>query len=284
MRRFTSLLVAVVVALLGTVGCGDDEDTAGYAGQTSSTVVETTTSAEPTTTTTSAATPVLAVEGPWDLVFFSGPEGLGIADLWAERITEEYGVEIRVRDEATSTLPATAILSRLDSNNPELRNLVAEAEIVFVNGNPRGSDATDDLEHCVSVTGPAPVSYTSEDLAPYRAVLAQVYDRVAELRSGAPTAVRAMDFYNPVVSSWQLHGIESDCALGWSAFTEAIHQAAADHDVLVARVAEAFNGPGFDEDPATKDLLGPDGVVTNETGKAIIVDLLHELGYAPLVE
>ena len=274
-------MCVVVIAILLGAGCGSGPDEGATEAVPTSSSTEAVTTTAPSTTTSGA--PTLAVEGPWDLVFFSDSSGWGIAELWANRISEELGVDVRVHDQATGSLAATALLSRLDSNDSTLRDLVAEAEIVVINGNPRGSGATDDVEACVSVTGPAPTAYSAADFAPYREVLGQLYDRVAELRAGAPTAIRAMDLYNPMVPSWELHGIENECAQAWAAFIAAVHEAAAANGVPVAAVAEAFNGPGFDQNPSASGLLGPDEVHTNDAGKAVIVDLLDELGYAPLV-
>mgnify|MGYP001815397245 CR=1 FL=1 len=37
---------------------------------------------------------------PWDLVWFSDSVGFDVADLWAAKIEEELGVEVRVHDHA----------------------------------------------------------------------------------------------------------------------------------------------------------------------------------------
>ena len=103
------------------------------------------------------------------------------------------------------------------------------------------------------------------------------------LRSGEPMMVRSLDLYNPLVSDWERAGISAECSEGWRALTGAAHRAAAAFDVPTASVAEAFMGPELDQDPRSTGWLDVDDVNTNDAGKAVIVELLHDLGYEPLV-
>ena len=71
------VLAAIMLALLVATGCGGSDVTSSESGSTpASSVAATTTTAPPVST---IDTPTLAVEGPWDLVFFSDSSGFGVA-------------------------------------------------------------------------------------------------------------------------------------------------------------------------------------------------------------
>lgn len=224
---------------------------------------------------------------PWDLVWYSDSTGFGLAELWAERIEKELGVEVRVNDFSSGGLPAATVLGWIGEGIglPVHRELLAGAEIVVVFGNPRNSGATDDLETCVSTsTAPrdGPSDTSIESWEPYRDVLTSIWEIIFDLRDGEPTILRAMDMYNPVIADWREAGIEEECAAGWEAFAQTIKDAAADYDVPTASMFDAFNGTSHDEDPREKGFIGSDKMHTTDEGKAAMVEVLHALGYEPV--
>ncbi|NNF68189.1 MAG: hypothetical protein HKN01_00325, partial [Acidimicrobiia bacterium] len=117
-------VLAIVVVL---VGCSSG------AGSGTTEVVTSTTDAVTTTTsavTTTTETDPSDISEPWDLVWFSDSTGWGVADLWGERIGEEFGVEVRVHDYATGNLSAVRVLQWIadeDATRPELRELLGDA-------------------------------------------------------------------------------------------------------------------------------------------------------------
>jgi hypothetical protein len=82
-----------------------------------------------------------------------------------------------MHDFAEGSLRAVEILESLEPPTEgykrlgDTRDTVAEAEIIVIYGNPRGSGTTDDMEVCVS-TSPAPrdppTRYWAEDLVASR--------------------------------------------------------------------------------------------------------------------
>jgi hypothetical protein len=221
----------------------------------------------------------------WDLVFFSDSTGWGVANLWAELIKEELGVEVRVHDYATGDLAATRILGWIAEEGSDHRTAVAGAEVIVINGNPIGSGAPDDIGTCVSTSTALrdpPARYSAEQWIPYRDVLTSIYEVVFELGGNNPTIVRAMDMYNPVLADWREAGIADECTAAWEMFTQTVAEAAAMFGVPTASMFDTFNGPDHDEDPREKGFIGSDKKHTTNEGKAAMVQVLHALGYDPV--
>ena len=277
-------VVLLVAVLLGCSGGAAVEGTE-VAVETSTTEAEaeTTDAAVETTEAAGESNPAETGE-PWDLVWFSDSTGWGVADLWAERLAEELGVEVRVHDYAAGNLSAGLIRTWIETEGSVHRESVAEAEVIVIFGNPIGSGATSDIGTCVSTsTAPRdpPQNYTAEDFLPYRDVLVSIWETVFDLRKGQPTIVRAIDMYNPVIADHREAGIEAECIAAWEAFSQTIREAAAEFGVPTASMFDAFNGPNHDEDPREKGFIGSDKQHTTDQGKAAMVEVLHGLGYDP---
>lgn len=223
---------------------------------------------------------------PWDLVWFSDSGGWGLAELWAERIEATHGVEVRVHDNAEGGLAAKTVLEFISTEGSSYAELVADAEIVVIYGNPENSGSTDDMKTCVSTrTDPRdpPVQYTAEDFEPYQDILRSIYERVFELREGNPTIVRAIDLYSPVIADWREAGIAEECTKAWETWAGVIRDTAAEFGVPTASMFDDFNGPSHDEDPREKGFIGSDGQHTNAAGRAAQLEVLDALGYEPIV-
>jgi hypothetical protein len=228
---------------------------------------------------------------PWDLVWYSDSGGWGVAELWAGKIEEELGVEVRVHDHAVGSLSAVEVLESLSGPTTgfnrlgDTRDEVAEAEIVVIYGNPRDSGAADGLETCVSTdTAPRdpPPSYSGEGLEPYREILHSIYERVFELVGDRPVIVRAIDLYNPVIADWRLAGIEAECTAGWEAWSDSIGAVAAEFGVPLVSMYDAFNGPDHSEDPRLEGYIASDGEHLLPPGREVAAAALHEAGYATI--
>jgi len=226
----------------------------------------------------------------WGLVFISDSSGWGVAERYAAHIESDLGVTVTLHDLATGSLSARSVLRALRSEGTgynlllrELPNLISEAEVVVFYANPVASisETNPGDWDCVSLS-PYVVDCSPETFDAYRADLDAIYEEIFALRGDSPIIIRAFDAYNPLCSVWHEHGVYDECMRCWENYNETIHQAAAAHNVPVAHVYDAFNGPNHDEDPRDKGYIGSDGMHTSATGRDVIADLLRELGYEPL--
>ena len=223
----------------------------------------------------------------WDLVFISDSSGRGVGKRYAVHIENDLGVKVTLHNLAINTLSAGRVLAALrgegdrDPSLSELPNLIPEAQVVVFYANPIHSisETNPGDWNCVSSSRPYVVDCSPETFDAYRADLDAIYEQIFALRDDSPIIIRCFDAYNPLYSAWREHGVFNDCLHCWENYNETIHQAAAAHNVPVAHVYDAFNGPNHDEDPRDKGYIGSDGMHTNETGRDIIADLLRKLGY-----
>ena len=301
MRRPYSLpLVAsftVVVLLLPACSGSSDESADTTLAPTTTDAATTTTTASTTTaaTTTTVAAVTTTTEAPpdveasesgesWDLVFISDSRGFNVARAWTDLIEEAEGVEVRLHDHATGDLSLVQVREWLTDDSSdfadELRGEVADAEIVFVFGNPRGSGPDD--EGCF----PWPARYseppepaTPADWAPYGDVLRDIFDAVFDLRAGQPTVIRTADEFAAPIASWREAGIEAICTASWEAHAGVIREAADDYGVGTASWYDAFNGPDHDEDPYEKSYIADDVFHQSGEGAKVEAEVLHALGY-----
>jgi hypothetical protein len=221
---------------------------------------------------------------PWDLVWITDSIGGGVADAWAERIEETEGVEVRVHNHIIGFL-TIGNARQMISNDATIRDELADAEIIVVYGNA-SETAPNDVGTCAR-TGPdpreAPNVYTSADFAPYGDEFRAIFDVVFELRSGQPTVIRTFDYYSGMLVDWGEAGIEPECTTDWEAQAASIHEAGDDYGVLTASFYDEFNGTDHDEDPREKGYISVDGFHPSTEGTATQVEVLHALGYDPIV-
>lgn len=235
----------------------------------------------------------LDTTGPWDLVWFSDSSGWFVADQWANRIEEDLGVEVRVHDHAEGGLSLVEVLDSLDGEDdgshsrlPDLREEVANAEIVVVYGNPVDSGATTDIETCVSTdTTPrqGPTHYSEADWDPYREILDSIFETVVDLRGDQPTIVRAIDLYVPVIADWRDAGILNECTQAWEMWSQVIQDTASAYGIETVSMFNTFNGADHTEDPREKGYIGSDGEHTLPVGQSAMVEALHARGYTPSI-
>lgn len=230
----------------------------------------------------------LPADEPWDLVWFSDSGGIGVADMWAQRITEDLGVEVVVHDYAVGGLGAGQVLAWIDdvpTALPVMRQEIADAEIVVVYGNPGDSSDTLDVGLCLDVSAfhhDPPRSSGDADFAPYRDILDSIYQVVFDLREGKETIVRAMDMYSPGTADWRDQGVEVECTAAWETWSSSIRQVADAWGVPTVSIYDAFNGGDHAADPREEGLIGADGQHPNDAGRALIVETLAAAGYDPV--
>jgi len=224
----------------------------------------------------------------WDLVLISDSSGWDVADEFAIEIEQDLGIDVVVHDFATSEFSAKEALQALRGENPrpgdrKLDNwpeIIKNAEVIVFYANPINT-ATGEWD-CMVFDTP-PVDCSPETFDGYVETLDQIYKEIFRLRNGAPTIVRAFDAYMPWIEMWNRWGLETECGVCWKNYNAAIHHAAELNNVPVANAYDAFNGSEHNEDPVEKGLIRSDGTHTSETGVNLMVQLLKELGYEPVI-
>jgi lysophospholipase L1-like esterase len=156
--------------------------------------------------------------------------------------------------------------------------------IVFF-GNPRGEPskggATGGMESYLGGIKPLD-DCTPELYEPYKENLKAIYDEMLALRNGKPTIIRAVDFYNPLISRHRANNAVVECTQCWEIFNSAVRQGAEAHDIPLVSVYDAFNGSNHGEDPREKGYIGSDGTHASEKGQQVVANLLSEAGYEPV--
>ena len=231
----------------------------------------------------------------WDLVYISDSTGWGVAKKFAANIERDTGKAVRVHDYSVGSLSALKVLHALQSD-PEsmsdmklksLRADVAEAEVIIFFANPRGDPSEggvrDGMEQCISYrSGNLPKDCTSQLYEPYTKNLKAIYQEMFALRNENPTIIRAVDFYNPVISGHRKANLETECTQCWETYNAEVRAAADAFNVPLVSIYDAFNGVRHDEDPREKEYIGSDGVHASEQGQQVIADLLSQAGYEPV--
>jgi hypothetical protein len=273
-------LVAVVAVMCLVAACAPAAPTPTTAPPTPTHLPPT-----PTPTPPPPAPTAVPTEAVWDLVFISDSSGWGVAELYAAHIETDLGVTVRVHDKSRGGLPAGQVLRALHGDwgqtfiFKDLPDVIREAEVVLLEGNPEESVSGTGLAWDCTIISPWVDDCSPKAFDTYKAHLDAIFEQILALRNGAPIVVRAYDLYVPILSWWKDAGLEAECMGCWENFTAVIHQAAADHNVPVARVWDAFNGPNHDQDPRDKGYIGSDGIHTSDAGQQAIADLLRDLGY-----
>jgi len=204
--------------------------------------------------------------------------GLSYVDYYAGHIESDLGVKVRVLNESKNDLYMDELLSNL-RNKQQLRNEISEAKVVtFLIG---GGEA----EGIVLNPG---ITDIQKALAFWREIYDAVIDEILSLRSTSDTIIRAIDYGNPWVSYLKKQGILDQVNPNCAAWVEQFVEAASEHNIPVARVDLAWNGPNLDEDPVAKGYTCGDVSVLksrvhpNEAGNRVIAEVLRKLGYKPL--
>jgi hypothetical protein len=228
-------------------------------------------------------TGTFTVRRKWDIVIFGDSSAWGFGVYYAAYIEEDLGVKVTVHERAVGEQTAFGLLGKL-RDDEELRELVSEAEVVTFIGNPKESKSeTNPWDYrCAEAAGYHVINCSLVTFEKYIADIEAIIEEILSLRDGSPTIIRAMDCYSPNVRWHKEYGVYEECKQCIENTNIAIHQAATAHNIPVARVYDAFNGPNHDEDPIDKGYLCPDGIHTSEEGKKIIAKLFHELGYEPV--
>ena len=233
----------------------------------------------------------------WDLVYISDSTGWGVADKFADNIERDTGKTVRIHDCCVGGLPALRVLQALQSDPESLSDIwgklkslqadIAEAEVIVFFANPRGDPSKGGvqgggMEKCMAYDGHPPQDCTLQLYEPYIENLKAIYEEILALRNGKPTIIRALDFYNPLISEHRKRNMEIECTQCWESFNTAIRQAADAFNIPFVSVYDVFNGLNHDEDPREKGYIGTDGRHTSKQGQQVIADLLSKAGFEPV--
>jgi hypothetical protein len=200
----------------------------------------------------------------WDLLYISDSSGWKTGEAYARLAEEELGIPVRLLPWRVPSRPLVQA-KQMIADNPEM---VAEAEIVVLGGNPLDSGTR---EEGVFACWPAePVQefapYTTEDWVPYADLLESTFDDVRTARQGQPTVLRAVDIYVPVVAKWQELGITDECTEFQESFTAAVRAGAEAAGAAMVSMYDAFNGPTHDQDPVAAGYILADGLHLTDAG------------------
>lgn len=265
-RRSAAAAVAALM-VLGLVGCGGAspdgrQDTPGAAGSSSQAATET-----------------------WDLLVLADSSGWGVAEVWADLIRRDYGVEVKVHDFATGLQSGEGLLKHLTTEGDPQREAVREAEVISVWGSPASMVWKSDLNDCyIYPNGTRPPTRISRrDLEPYAEVWYDILAEINFLRNGQPTALRTRDIYNPVVANHIAAGTGAACTAGAWQMTLIVREATRRAGGTFVPVYRTFNGPDGMQD-ARKRGHFMDMEHLSDKGVALIARLHHEAGYAELTQ
>lgn len=117
-----------------------------------------------------------------------------------------------------------------------------------------------------------------------------IVEKVLRLRRFRRTIIRTMDIYYPYITTdMAMDAWPEDEMTDFQVLNQYLAEAN-DHiaetsdrfGIPIARVHQAFNGFGGDEDPNIKGYIAFDGLHPNALGHGIIAERFRVLGYAPL--
>lgn len=231
----------------------------------------------------------------WNLVYISDSTGWGVARIYSQNIKRDTGKDVQIHDYAIGGLSAIDVLKALQGDpkslyNKKLKNLrsdIAQAEVIIFLANPSGDPSYGGVQGGVKQCIDYDSDFQLDDITlslyePYIKNLKTIYELIFNLRMGKLTIIRAMGFYNPLISEQIKWNIAMECKQRWEIFNIAIQQAAEAFNIPFVHIYDAFNGSNHDEDPREKSYIGSDGEHTTIRGQHVIADLLSEVGYEPL--
>jgi hypothetical protein len=217
----------------------------------------------------------------WNYVAIGDPVANGFVEFYAAFIQADLGIEVRVHNWCSSS-QSSGVLLYLLRNDQEMRSDIREAEVVTFDANAYDFGTAENAYRHGKWRGPDNQDCLREVVASLNADTDAIMAEILSLRNPSDTIIRTMTWPVPFIDEYRSEGTLEDLTPYWKTFNEHILEAASKHNIPVARVELAFNGPDGDEDPEGKGYLSPDRVHPGQEGFVIIADLHRELGYEPL--
>jgi lysophospholipase L1-like esterase len=258
----------------------------------------------------SSSTPALAELEEWDLLIISDSSNWGVGQYYAKLIEADLNVKVNLHDCWNGNQKILHVLQTLQSGRTwtsfigdkscqkPLTDLIKEAEVMVLFGNPLGADSPVGGGACMAGSYvnknklPEFETYKSnlltscapENWATYKTNLGLVIDEIYKLRDGNALILRMTDFYIPVHASYIANDMDDVCTACLSSFADAIRQAAAEHGVPVADTMSGFNGKDYLSDPVEAGYIKFDGIHPSDKGAQYIATLLQQTGYEDAVK
>lgn len=257
--------------------------------------------------TPSPSTPALAKLEEWDLLIISDSSNWGVGQYYAKLIEADNNVKVNLHDCWNGNQRIVHVLQTLQSGGiwssfiavgdkscqKPLTDLVKEAEVMVLFGNPIGSDSPGGGDECVlggyanknkvpefeAYKSNLLTSCAPEKWATYKKNLGLVIDEIYKLRDGRPLILRMTDLYIPMHASYIANDMNEVCTACLSSLADAIRQVAAEHGVPVADTMAGFNGKDYMSDPVEAGYIKYDGIHPSDKGAQFIATLLQQTGY-----
>ena len=252
-------------------------------------------SAAPTRSVVPKAEPDLTVAAVGDSIPFNSPSDCpgctGFVDRYADALGVATGKTVGVRNMSQHNgLQVQGLLDDLGVGAPVGRaETLAEADAIIVGIAHNDVPMNVDDDACDGAGGDNPdwSKYTAACIATevtrYTPKYEAVFKRIAALRAGKPTILRAINRYNDW-NGWPGHPLSPDgvaaTAAVIAAWNKMICGAAEANGFRCADISTAFNGK--DGTQPSGGLLANDYTHPSNRGNQVIAGVLTKLGFKPL--
>jgi len=296
---------AISVALLIVAGCGGSappsvvpvSPTSIAPSSLAATKSEPTDPPAPVATPTvvPSASPEIVLVAVGDSIPFNSPKDCprctGFVNRYGDALAAATGKTVGVRNLSQHNgLQVQGLLDGLGDGREQATALAnADAIIVGIAHNDIPWNVDDDACDGAGGDNIDWSKYTAAcfatEVARYTPTYEAVFERIAALRAGKPTVLRAINRYNDW-TGWPGHpeAAEADGVIASAAVIAAWNKmicgAAEANSFTCADISTAFNGK--DGTKPSGELLANDYTHPSEKGNAVIADVLSELGFKPL--
>lgn len=206
----------------------------------------------------------------------------GMIQGYAERLADDFGVEVDLRDWTVGSDSSGALVDRI-RNDDELRSDLAEADVIVfdvpfdawaaplmtISGHPEGGPAGcggEDGEKCLQ-----------EVLALYKANTETIFEELTAVADPSETVIRVMDYI--LVHMQDLGETLEVVAPYWVEGQQHVEDVAARYDIPVANVMERFCGSDCLGDPIEAGLIAGDQEHPTLEGAEVITQMVYDLGF-----
>ncbi len=239
----------------------------------------------------------------WDLLIISDSSNWGVGQYYAKLIEVDMNVKVNLHDCWVGGLSIKMILQNLQSGRTwsssvddtscqkPLTDLVKEAEVIVLYGNPLGAKSAAGSDICMLRRYQDKIqssdfeiykeqmlaSCSPENWDTFKANIGAVIDEIYAIREGRPLILRMTDQYIPLHSNWIQDNVDEVCTACVGSSAEAIRKVAKEHGVLVADTMVAFNGEDYKSDPPAEYFRSDDHL--SDAGAQFVATVLQQTGY-----